>query len=179
MEKYKILNKKNIYSGTIFDLSQHTVELPDGRAVQRDVIVHNGASVIIPVTESKELVLVRQYRIGSDSVMLELPAGKFDSPGEDPEACALRELAEETGYQAKKIKRILKLHPIPAYCTEEVSMFLAEGLTKPGETTLDDEEFLEVELHSLPALLDMIDNGEITDMKTILGVLYYSRLKPL
>jgi len=173
MEPYKTLERKEIYSGPIFDLTQHTVRLPNGKDARRDIIEHNGAAVIIAVTEEDNLVMVRQYRNGSNSVMLELPAGKLDL-GEDPKACALRELEEETGYRASKIELILKMYPVAAYCTEKINMFLAKGLEQ-GTPKPDEDEFVEVEEYSLSALLTMIDNGEITDMRTILGVLYYAR----
>ena len=176
MKITKILNTEKVYSGYIFDLAHYTVELPNGKEAKREVIVHNGAAVIVPVTSTGELVLVRQYRPGSDKMMLELPAGKLDGPGEDPQNCALRELQEETGYRANKIRPLLKLHPLAAYCTEQITMFLAEDL-EPGASKPDEEEFVETELYSLPALLAMIDNGEISDMKTIMGILYYARLR--
>lgn len=171
----EIIDSRKIYSGPIFDLFQRTYRLPDGSEAPRDIIEHYGASVIIPVTDDGDLVMVRQYRPGSDSFMLEFPAGKLDSPDEDRQACALRELAEETGFRAKKIKPLLDMYPTAAYNTEKISLFLAEGLT-PGEPSLDEGEFVEVEIHSAQKLLDMVMRGEISDMKTILGVLYYSNM---
>jgi len=175
MELHKILERKTLYSGPIFDLCQRVVELPNGKKVSRDVIEHKGASVIIAVTDPGDLVMVRQYRNGTDSIMLELPAGKLDT-GEDPQVCALRELEEETGYKASEIRLLLKMHPVAAYCSEEISLFLAERL-KPGVPKPDADEFVEVETYPLPELLQLIDAGGITDMKTILGLLYYSRMK--
>lgn len=172
--KNEVQKTSTIYSGKIFDLLKYTVKLPNGKETTRDVIHHNGAAVIIAVTDTGELVTVRQYRDGSGCAMLELPAGKLD-PGEDPKECASRELTEETGYTAAKIRPLLLMHPVAAYCTEKIHMFLAEGLTS-GSPRPDPDEFVEVELHSLQSLLEMIDNGEITDMKTIAGVLYYLRV---
>ena len=172
----ELIKTQKIYQGRIFDLAHHVTKLPNGKETQYDVIEHNGAAVIIPVTDSGELVMVRQYRPGSGTVMLELPAGKLEGPDEDPQECALRELAEETGFRAKKIRPLLKLHPLAAYCTEQIFMFLAENLI-PGETNLDEGEFIDIEIHPLPAVLDMIDNNKISDMKTIAGVLYYDRIR--
>ena len=174
MKKFKILGKKKIYGGAIFDLVRYNFELPDKKETFWDIIEHYGAVVIIPVTDTGDLVMVRQYRPGPDAVMLELPAGKLDHPNENKQACALRELEEETGYRASRIEPLLEMYPVAAYCTEKMNLFLAEDLT-PGKPSLDDDEFVEVELHSVTALLDMIDNGEILDMKTILGVQYYAR----
>ena len=174
MESYKTLSTKTIYSGRIFDLTQRTIRWPNGKDIQMDVIEHKGAAVIIPVTKDGRLVLVRQYRPGTDSLLLELPAGKLD-PNEDPQDCALRELAEETGYRANKIRPLLKFHPLAAYNTEKISMFLAEDL-EPGTPKPDEDEFVEIELYTLQKALAMINNGGIIDMKTILGVLYYASL---
>lgn len=175
MKPYKILGKEKIYSGNIFELFKYKMLLPNGKEVVRDIIEHNGAAAIVAVTSSGDLVMVRQYRNGSDSLMLELPAGKLDL-GEDIQECALRELEEETGYRANKIRPMFKTYPVSAYCTEQITLFLAEDL-EPGEPKPDTDEFVEVELHSLPNLLTMIDNGEITDMKTISGLLYYAGME--
>ena len=173
-DNYKVTNSRLIYNGSIFDLQQYTLRLPNGKEVLRDVIEHNGAAVVVAVTDSSDIVMVRQYRPGTGTMMLELPAGKLD-PGENPKECALRELEEETGYRAGQITPLLKMHPVAAYCTEHISMFLAKNLQK-GEARPDSDELVEVELYSLSEILQMIDNGEISDMKTILGVLYYSRI---
>ena len=173
IEPHKTLEKNKLYTGNIFDLYQYKVQLPNGKEASRDIIEHNGAAVIIAVKDNGDIVMVRQFRNGSDSVMLELPAGKFD-PNESPEECALRELEEETGFRATKIKPLLKLHPVAAYCTEQITMFLAQGLIQ-GEPKPDPDEFVDVEIYPLDELLGMIDRGEINDMKTIAGVLYYAR----
>ena len=152
-------------------MTQQTLCLPNGKEAVRDVIQHGGAVAIVAVTNEGNLLMVRQYRPGSGSMMLELPAGKLDL-GEKPQKCALRELEEETGYRAYKIKPLLKVYPVAAYCTEHISLFLAEDL-RPGTLNPDEDEFLEVEAHSMQELLRMIGEGEITDMKTIMGVLYY------
>ena len=175
MEPYAILNRREIYKGSIFDLAQYTVQLPNGKEAIRDIIEHGGAAVIIPVTDKGEIVMVSQYRNGAKKVLLELPAGKLD-PGEDPEKCALRELEEETGYRATRIRHLIKMHPVAAYCTEMIHMYLAEGLV-PGTANPDADEFVEVSAYPLQDVLDMVINGEILDMKTMLGVLFYSSIK--
>jgi ADP-ribose pyrophosphatase len=130
MEPYEVVDIQKVYSGPIFELVKQTMTLPNGKETKRDVIVHNGAAVIIPVTDEKELVLVRQYRSGCSSMLLEFPAGKLD-PGESPEACALRELAEETGYCASSIKQLFKVYPVAAYCSEQITVFFG-GRLKTG-----------------------------------------------
>jgi len=174
VKPYEVVDIQKVYSGPIFDLVKQTITLPNGKEAYRDVIIHNGAAVIIPVTDEKKLVLVRQYRNGSNSMLLEFPAGKLDH-NEDPKECALRELAEETGYHASGIKQLFKVYPVAAYCSEQITVFLAEGL-KLGTPNLDEDEFVETEEYSLSDLLQMIDDGDIQDMKTIMGVLYYARI---
>jgi len=169
---YEILSEKELYKGPIFALNQYEVELPGGRRSVRDVLQHNGASVIIPITADDKVVMVRQYREGSNSVLLELPAGKLDV-GEDPQLCALRELEEETGYKAAKIRLLFTTYPVAAYCTEKISVFLAEDLT-PGSPNPDSDEFVETFLYPLSDIMGMITTGEINDMKTIAGLLYYT-----
>lgn len=177
----EILSKKKMYVGPIFDLSHYEVVLPNGKTGQRDVIEHNGACVMIPVAEDGRLVMVRQHRAGANAMLLEFPAGKLDN-GEDPEKCALRELSEETGYVASKVRLLTRVHPVAAWCTEIVNVFLMEDLIL-GEASPDRDEngeiieFVEVELHSLPDLLAMIDKGELMDMKTVMGVLMYARIR--
>ena len=174
IEPQKTISKEKIYGGRIFDLFEYKVELPNKKIVSRDMLEHLGAAVILATTDSGDIVMVRQYRNGSDAVMLELPAGKLDE-NEAPIDCALRELEEETGYRAAKIEPMLKMYPVSAYCTEEVHLFLAQGLTM-GAPKPDDDEFVEVEEHSLEVLLKMINDGEINDMKTIAGVLFYAQM---
>ena len=169
---YETLSKEKIYNGPIFDLAHYQIALPNGKHGRRDVIEHKGAAVIVAVADDGRLVMVRQHRVGASAMLLELPAGKLDL-GEEPEKCALRELAEETGYAATKIRPLLGVFPVAAWCTEKHHIFLAEDL-KPGEPNPDVDEFVEVELHSVSDLLRMIERGEIVDAKTIVGVLYYS-----
>jgi len=174
MKNFECLETKSIYKGRIFEVEQRTVLLPDGKKAQWDMVKHNGAAAVLAITDDGDLLLVRQYREGAKEVTLELPAGKLD-PGENPETCALRELEEETGWRAEKIKFLMRLHPASAYLSEEIHIFLAEGL-KPGKLNLDADEFVTIETHSVADILQMIDEGKITDSKTLVGVLYYARL---
>ena len=169
---YEILQSQKVYEGVIFDVEQRKVRLPNGEEARRDVVTHNGAAAVVALADSGDLVLVRQHRQGADGPMLELPAGKLD-PGEDPQKCAQRELAEETGYVAEGLRLLTKLHVAAAYCTEVIHLFFA-GKTKPGPTNPDPDEFVTVETHSLMDALRMVQDGTITDAKTVAGVLYYA-----
>jgi len=174
MENFECLETKTIYEGKLFNVEHRRLRLPDGKEAQWDMVKHNGAAAVLPITNDGKLLLVRQYREGAKAITLELPAGKLD-PGEDPETCALREMEEETGWRAEKIKFLMRLHPASAYLSEVIHIYLAEGL-KPGKVNLDADEFVTIETHSLADVLQMIDDGEITDSKTLAGVLYYARL---
>jgi len=165
--------EKTIYSGKIFDLVQRTVTLPNGKDTLRDILLMNGAAVILPVLEGGGILFVRQYREGAGAEMLELPAGMIGR-GEDPLTCAERELREETGYTARTMRFLLKFYSGPGYTTEMMHVYLAEGLT-PGAQQLDEDEFIKTEEYSLNEALDMIRDGRISDAKTVSSLLYYAR----
>ena len=177
METHEMLQSKTIYSGVIFDITQRTVRLPNGKEALRDIVMHNGAAAVVALTQDGELLMVRQYREGAKDVMLEIPAGKLDI-GEDPQTCAIRELEEETGYTAGQVHFMMRIQVAAAYCTEQIYLYAAENV-KPGVAHPDADEFVVVETHPLPEVLRMIDSGEITDVKTIVGVLNYMRLRAI
>lgn len=170
----KLISKKHIYKGNIINIECQTVELPDGREATRDVVIHPGASVIIPLTEEGELYMVKQYRKPIDSVSLEIPAGKLDN-GEDPRVCAERELKEETGLSADDIRHLLSIHSTPGFSNEILHMYLATGL-KEGEGCADEDEFITSEKISVEELIKMVMSGEITDAKSIIGILMAERI---
>ena len=161
------------YRGIIFDVTQRTVTLPNGRQAKRDIVEHNGAAAVVALTKYGEVVLVRQYREAAKDYLLEIPAGKLEA-GEDPAACALRELEEETGYRAGSVRLMFKARPAAAYCTEMLYIFAATDLTQ-GASHPDTDEFVTALLHPLPQVLGMIESGVITDMKTIAGVLHFAQ----
>jgi ADP-ribose pyrophosphatase len=163
--KEKILKKERKFTGKIFDIERFTVIAKDNDNAIRDMLIHNGASAILGITDEGKVPLVKQYRIGSASALLEVPAGKLEK-GEDPLESAKREFKEETGYTAGKIKKILEMYPAAAYDTELVHIFLAEDLT-PGEKHLDDDEAIDNIEIPIPEFLEMIKKGEITDAKTL------------
>jgi ADP-ribose pyrophosphatase len=170
----KMVSKKHIYKGNIISMETHTVELPDGREATRDVVVHPGASVIIPLSKQGELYMVKQYRKPIDSITLEIPAGKLDA-GEDPRVCAERELKEETGLSADSLKHMISIHSTPGFTTEILHMYLATGLKK-GELCADDDEFITSEKIPVDTLVNMVMSGEITDAKTIIGILLAEKI---
>jgi ADP-ribose pyrophosphatase len=160
----KTLSKEKIFSGRIFDIERLVVTAKNGEAL-RDMVIHNGASAIVGITKEGKIPLVKQYRKGSESVLLEIPAGKLEK-GEDPLASAKREFKEETGYTAGKMTKMMEMLPAAAYDTEIVHIYLAEDLTA-GEKNLDDDEAVENIEMSMPEFFEMIKKGEITDAKTL------------
>jgi len=165
----KTIGRKHIYDGYIIKVENLTVTLPDGKQSTRDIVLHPGASAIIPLTDANEIYMVRQYRKPIEKVSLEIPAGKLD-PGEEPEACARRELKEETGLTAKNMKYVMSIHSTPGFCNEVLHIFLATGL-EDGKACTDEDEFLSCEKIKIEKLVEMIFKGEITDAKSIIGIL--------
>ena len=161
----KTIATREIYKGRIV----HLVILPDGREAGRELILHNGGVGVIALDEDKNVLMVTQYRKPYDEMVLEVPAGKLEK-GEDPLTAGLRELTEETGYKAEKVTYLGKYYPTPGYCSEIISLYLAEGLSYVGQN-LDEGEFLNVEKYSLDDLYQMVMNNEIYDAKTAIAIL--------
>ena len=162
-----------VYRGHFLDVRRDEVRLPDGAITVREYIVHPGAVMIVPLLDDGHLVVERQYRYPMGRSMLEFPAGKLDA-GEAPFACALRELAEETGYHASEWARAGTMHNAIAYSTEGIEVWFARGLTR-GEQRLDSGEFLDVVIASEDELNLLAERGELTDGKTLVGLLWLAR----
>jgi ADP-ribose pyrophosphatase len=161
------------YDGHFLKVTRDRVRLPDGAETEREIIRHPGAVVILPLLPDGRVLLERQFRYPNDRVFIEFPAGKID-PGEDPLACAKRELQEETGYTAAEWNFVCTIHNAIAYSDEHLDIFLARDLTH-GEARLDEGEFLELFTATIPELLDMVKRGEITDVKTIIGTFWLEK----
>lgn len=166
----KQLSRERIYDGHIVHLVKDTVLLPNGKEAVREVCIHIGAVAIIPLLNDGRVVMERQFRYPHARVFLEIPAGKLDSPDEDVLEAAKRELREETGAVAEKYTDLGVMIPSPAVLGEKITLFLAEGLSF-GDRSLDDDEFLDVELIPLSELYAMVMRGEIEDAKTAIAVL--------
>ncbi|MDE2366888.1 MAG: NUDIX hydrolase [Betaproteobacteria bacterium] len=164
----------SVYDGDLLHVRVDRARLPGGKIAVREYITHPGAVVIIPLLANGDLVLERQHRYPLHRDFYELPAGKIDS-GEDPLACAKRELLEETGYTAKSWRYITTLHPCIGYSDEKLIYYLAEELAFEGASP-DDGEHMEVFTLSLATALEWIKEGKITDNKSVSGLFWAEKL---
>lgn len=165
----KPLKQNYIYKGKIVNLRVDDAELPDGTTALREVVEHPGGVCVAALTDTQELLFVKQFRYPYMEPVLELPAGKLEY-GEDPFAAGKRELLEETGAAAEHYRDLGKLYPTPGYCGEIIHMYLAENLHF-SEQHLDEDEFLEVRRIPLEEAFQMVMRNEIRDSKTQVGIL--------
>ena len=166
----KTVRSQLIFDGKVVHLYLDDIELPDGRASIREYVRHIGAVCVVPVTKEGEVICVKQYRYPLADVVIEIPAGKLDYKGEDPDEAVRRELREETGALSGKLTYLGKFYASPAILDECIHMYLAEEL-EFGEDDLDEDEFIEVVRIPMEELVEMIIKGEIIDAKTQSGVL--------
>ncbi|MGA3101339.1 MAG: NUDIX hydrolase [Terracidiphilus sp.] len=179
-ERATIISSEVVFQCSQFKVLHDKLIEPGGRRNERDVIRHNGSVVILALDTSKSkkdpwIVMERQYRHAAQQYLWELPAGKIE-PGEDPLEGAKRELAEETGYRAKKWRPLVEYYASPGFLGESMKVFLAEGL-EPGEAQPEADEQIELRLVKLSELLKRIEKGAILDGKTLTSVLLYARIK--
>jgi len=163
------------YTGRIINLDVDTVRFPDGTTGTLEMIRHPGASAVLPFLsdpsgDDPELLLIRQYRYAADGFVYEIPAGRLDA-GEAPEACAHRELLEETGCRATRMEHLCTFYTTPGFTDEKIHAFMASELTR-GEAQLEADEFVELKPVTLSRALEMVRDGEIVDAKTALTLLY-------
>ena len=165
----KTLEKDVVFQGRIITVRKDRVLLPNKRETTREVVEHLGGGGIVPLDGEKNVYMVRQYRYPFEKELLEIPAGKLEV-GEEPLACAIRELSEETGFTAENYEYLGMTYPSPGYCKEILHIYMATGLTV-GTMHLDENEFLCVEKFSLDTLVQMIRQNQIADAKTVIGIL--------
>ncbi len=163
------LESASVFDGKLLKVFRDRARLPDGSEGVREYIRHPGAVVVVAVLPDGRLIFERQFRYPLRRSFIELPAGKID-PGEDLLDCAIRELREETGYEASEWRHLGVMHPCIGYSDERIEIFFANGLTHVGHA-LDDGEFLEIFTLSIEEAFAAVDRGEITDGKTLSALL--------
>lgn len=170
MELYeKQLSSKQIFDGKVVKLFVDDIELPNGKGAFREVVRHPGAVCVIPVTESGEVIMVKQFRYPFSRVLLEIPAGKLE-PDEEPLDAVKRELEEESGVVAENVEFIGMTYTTVAFTDEKIYTYMATGLAFK-ESHPDEDEFLEVVRIPLDKLVEMVMSGEIKDSKTQVAIL--------
>src|SRR6516162_1931038 len=169
--KATILGSEMIYEGRVFGLRRDMVIEPTGVRATREVVTHPGSVVVLPVLDDGRIVMVRQYRHATRQYMWELVAGRKE-PDETPKQGAARELLEETGYRAKRMRVFMDFFPTPGFLEERMYVVLAEGL-KAGEARPEEDEKIEVRAYKMKELTEMMKKGQLKDAKSIAGVLYY------
>ena len=165
---------RRAYTGRVISLDVDTVEFPNGITGELEMVRHPGASAVVPFLDDPSapdprILLIKQYRYASEGFLLEIPAGRLDQ-GETPEACAFRELQEETGYSAEKVEMLTTFYTTPGFTDERIHLFMATGLTA-GNAALEDDEVLDLHPVSLARAVQMVRAGAIIDGKSMLGIL--------
>ena len=173
------ISSTRAYTGRVISLDVDEVRFPDGSIGMLEIVRHPGASAVVPLLDENNesgastrdplVLLIRQYRYAANGYLYEVPAGRLDL-GESPDACAHRELAEETGYRAVGMEKLITMFTTPGFTDEKIHLFVATGLTA-GESQREADEFLELKPTRLSEALAMIERGEIQDSKTALALL--------
>ncbi len=170
-----LVSSERRHHGRVIHLDVDTVAFPDGSSGQLEMIRHPGASAVVPIldeegVEDPRVLLIHQFRHAADGFIWEIPAGRLD-PGETPEECAARELAEETGMSAGRLEHLTTMYTTPGFTDEKIHLFLAHGLEE-GSHRREADEFLELRPTPFSVVREMIARGEIADGKTLVGLLY-------
>ena len=164
------ISSEDVYDGVLLHVKKDTVKLPNGKEATREWIRHPGAASVIPLLPDGRIVLVRQYRYPVQKVTLEVPAGKLDSPDEDPLDCAVRELKEETGYTAGKIEKLTMIATTVGFSNEKIYLYAAQDLSA-GEQCPDEDEFINTVKVPLAEAVRMVEEGKIYDAKSVTSIL--------
>lgn len=162
------ISSTTIYRGRVFDIRMDEIREGDIE-YKREIVVHKGSAVIVPVFDDGTVALVRQYRHAAGEYLLEICAGTLNE-GEDPMVGAIRELEEEIGVRAARVQKLTEFYVSPGFLTEKMHVYLATGLTEVGQK-LEADEILTIERYSFGKLSEMMENGEIADAKTMVGVM--------
>lgn len=170
-----LVSSTRLYSGRIVNLDLDSVRFPNDSVGQLEMLRHPGASAVVPFLDpvggaDPRVLLIRQFRHAADGYIWEVPAGRLDR-GEAPEACAARELEEETGMRPRRLERLTTIYTTPGFTDERIHLFLAEGL-EPGAEHREDDEFMELHTLRWSEIMAMVERGEIVDGKTLVSLLF-------
>ena len=172
---FRKVAEREIHAGRVVRLTESVFTTPDGGRMTRDIVHHRGAVAVVAI-DGDDVVLLRQYRTPVEGALLEIPAGTRDVGGEDPAGTARRELAEEAGLACESLEELGTFFNSPGFCDELSHVFLATGLSEvPREPDGTEEEWMTIERVGLGEAMEMIDQGEIRDAKTIIGLLLAQR----
>lgn len=166
----EIIGRKEVFRGVLVRVEHWDARLASGRTALREIVKNFNAAAIVPVDAEGRVTLVRQYRAAMGEIMMEIPAGKKDSPDEDALVCAKRELEEETGLRAENWRLLSEARMSPGFLTERVSIYLATGLSQ-GQDHPDEDEYLNLASMPLDEAVERVRRGEITDAKTVIGLM--------
>lgn len=172
MKTAKLQTRRRIFEGRVFTVEVDRVEMPSGHVVDMDIVRHPGSVVLLPMPSENEIILVRQYRYTIDQSLWELPAGTL-KPGEDPAAAAARECEEEIGRVPQRVARLRSFFPTPGFCDEVMNFYICDELIDAhADSTVrkDEDEDLEPKTFTLDEAREMLDAGEIVDLKTAVGL---------
>jgi ADP-ribose pyrophosphatase len=169
MSEATILQRRVVHTGRVFELAVESVRLPNGVAVDLDVLRHPGAAAILPLTDAGEVLLIRQFRHAAGGEIWEIPAGTLNR-GEKPFDCAHRELEEEVGMRAAELVELGEIVPVPGYSTERIHLYLARSLTA-SKQGLDADELIS-EVRAVPAVeaVRWVVDGTIVDAKSAVAI---------
>jgi ADP-ribose pyrophosphatase len=169
--KPKILSSKSLYQGRVFGVRRDLVIEPTGVKAHRDIVTHPGSVVVMPVFPNGDILMIRQYRHTARQFLWELVAGRKE-PHESPLAAAKRELHEETGYRARRLRKLLKLIPTPGFVAEWMTIFLAEDLTA-GAAAPEEDEKITMRRFTRAEILRAIHSNRLVDAKSVAAILFY------
>ena len=176
---FRVVDERTVWTGQRISVAEVTVAAPDGSTLERDIVHHPGAVGVLPLHDDGTVTLVRQYRVALDADIWEIPAGLRDVEGEPTAVTAQRELVEEAGLRAGSVELLVRFHNSPGFADEAVEVFLATGLEAvPDDRQGPEEQHMVVDRVPLDAALAMVDDGRITDAKTVIALLAVARRRP-